>query len=252
MNILTDPLALFTICFALFLGGVLKGAIGMGSPVIAIPVMASFFDVRLAVVIMVLPNLMTNLWQLRTYRAFRLQEAFPWVFAIAGGLGVMLGSFVLVSISAVSLKILVAVAVMIYVALRLLRPDFAISSSRAGHLAGPVGMIAGILQGAAGISAPVSASFLNAMRLQRKTFIVTISLFFVTMSAVQLPLLSALKIMTLDTALLGAVALLPLLVGMPVGTWLAKRMNPKTFDRVILCVLALLAMKLISDAVMGA
>ena len=37
--------------------------------------MAAFFDVRLAVIIMVTPNLVTNIWQLRQYWADRRGDA---------------------------------------------------------------------------------------------------------------------------------------------------------------------------------
>ncbi|MEM1237402.1 MAG: sulfite exporter TauE/SafE family protein [Pseudomonadota bacterium] len=244
-----DPAALATIALALFLGGVLKGAIGMGSPVLAIPVMASFFDVRLAVVIMVVPNLMTNLWQLWTYRAHRLSGAFPYVFAGAGMVGTFLGTVVLVLVSQAFLKLLVAGAVIVYVGLRLARPDFALGDRAARALAIPMGAIAGALQGAAGLSAPVSVSFLNAMRLGREVFIVTISLLFVGMSLVQIPMLTALGLMTAETALLGAAALSPLLAGMPVGGFLAARLSPERFDRIVIVVLVGLALKLVIDVI---
>ena len=62
---------------ALALGGTLKGATGMGAPLIAIPVMTALFDVRLAVVVMLLPSLYTNLWQLWIFRAHH-PGPLPW------------------------------------------------------------------------------------------------------------------------------------------------------------------------------
>jgi len=62
---------------ALALGGTLKGATGMGAPLTAIPVMTALFDVRLAVVVMLLPNLYTTLWQLWIFRAHR-PGPLPW------------------------------------------------------------------------------------------------------------------------------------------------------------------------------
>lgn len=251
MTLLDDPIAIAIICFALFAGGVLKGAIGMGAPVVAVPVMVSFIDVRVAVALMVFPNMITNLWQLWAYRAHRLPGSLPMVFAIAGAVGAAIGSLILTSVSANSLKILVAVAVMLYVALRLLRPNFALSIANAKRLAAPIGIIAGILQGAAGVSAPVSASFVSALRLSREIFIVTISLFFVAMTIVQIPLLSAMNVMTPQVIVLSLAALAPLLIGMPIGGQLAKLLSPKLFDRIILGVLTLLALKLIFDATYG-
>ncbi|OJI95148.1 hypothetical protein LY10_04121 [Planktotalea frisia] len=116
---LSDPYAIIIIFAALFCGGTLKGALGMGSPVVAVPVMASFVDVRLAVVVMVVPNLITNIAQIRTYKSARMQGTFSMRFALcalrfalAGAFGAGVGSFALVLFSATVLKIIVACAVL--------------------------------------------------------------------------------------------------------------------------------------------
>jgi uncharacterized membrane protein YfcA len=248
MSALSDPYAIIIIFAALFCGGTLKGALGMGSPVVAVPVMASFVDVRLAVVVMVVPNLITNIAQIRTYKSARMQGTFSMRFALAGAFGAGVGSFALVLFSATVLKIIVACAVLAYVTLRIMRPDFSITLERATALALPFGALSGIFQGAAGVSAPISMSFLNAVKLQRPTVIVTISTLFVAMSAVQIPMLALFGIMTLQTAFMGVFVLLPLFAGMSVGASLAKRMDTKTFDRAILAVLVVLAAKLFWDA----
>ena len=50
------------------MGGILKGATGVGAPLIAVPVMTSFVDIRFAVAVFVVPNLVTNLIQSIIYR----------------------------------------------------------------------------------------------------------------------------------------------------------------------------------------
>ena len=50
---LDDPLAILAVLTALALGGLVKGATGAGAPLVAVPVMAAFFDVRVAVAVMV-------------------------------------------------------------------------------------------------------------------------------------------------------------------------------------------------------
>ena len=54
-----------------------------------------------------------------------------------------------------------------------------------------VGFIRGTLQGATGISAPVSITFLNTIKLARLTFIAVVSMFFVNMSVVQTTVLAS-------------------------------------------------------------
>lgn len=243
-----DPVAIFAILTALALGGLVKGATGAGAPVVAVPVMAAFFDVRLAVIIMVTPNLVTNLWQLRTFRAHHLPGGFALRFAVAGGLGALVGTFLLASLPAQALMLMVAVAVIAYIGLRLARPDFQLSRAVAAKSAFPAGVSAGILQGAAGISAPISVSFLNAMRLERPAFIATISAFFVAMSLVQIPAMFAFGMLTGERLLMSAAALAPLLAFMPAGAWLARRMSAQTFDRLTLILLSVLAGRLVYAA----
>ena len=111
----------------------------------------------------------------------------------------------------------------------------------------PAGLVAGALQGASGLSAPVSLSFLNAAGLERRAFVATVSLFFVALGVVQLPVQIAYGIMTGERFLYSLFSLLPLILFMPVGSWIGRRLSRALFDRLILLILAALAIKLLLD-----
>ena len=243
-----SPLAFLAIFLAFALGGTLKGATGAGSPVIAVPVMTAFFDVRLAVAVMIVPNLLTNLMQLWKYRHHRLPGPLPWMFAIGGAMGASLGTWLLVALPVNVLPLLVSGGVVAYMVLRFARPDFSVPMGFARRVSLPVGVAAGILQGASGLSAPVSITFLNSIRLDRVLFISTISLFFAMMSAAQLPSLVAFGIVTPTTLTLSLAAMVPLVAFMRVGEWLARSVSKATFDRVLLMMLAGLVVKMVLAA----
>lgn len=240
-----DPFAYAAIFVALALGGTLKGAVGMGAPLIAVPVIASFVDVRFAVVLLVLPNLCTNSWQLWKYRGHHPKGGLGLRFALSGAGGAVIGSIVLANTSPEILSRLVAFTVLAYIGLRVARPGFQLAFDRGLRLSWPLGAVAGFMQGAGGISAPVSVSFLNALKLDRLQFIPTISLFFATMSLVQAPTLAWYGLLDWNLAFLGIFAVLPLLAFMPVGAFLARYMSRETFDRITLAVLFILAIKLL-------
>ena len=242
---INDIPSALVILAALFLGGMLKGATGAGVPVVAVPVMAAFFDVRLAVIIMVTPNLVSNLWQLRQYRGHHIAGGFGLRLAGAGAVGALIGTVMLATLPVAALTLLLAAVVILYIAMRLALPQFRLNLAAANRVVLPLGLAAGVLQGAGGISAPISVSLLNAMRLERPVFIATISAFFAAMSAAQLPALFAYGLMTPTLLVLSAVALLPLFAGMPVGAWLARRMSARAFDRLVLGLLCVLAVRLI-------
>jgi uncharacterized membrane protein YfcA len=245
-----DPSSYVAIFAALALGGVLKGATGAGVPVIAVPVIAAFVDVRFAVMVMVVVNLMTNTRQIWTFRDTRLPEGFALRFGLAGAVGALIGTGLLVWLPEEVLSAMLAGLVFAYIGLRLARPDFRLSMEVARRFVIPVGAIGGVFQGAAGISAPVSVSFLNAIRLERPVFIFTVSVFFVSMGVVQLPALLLSGLMTLPIFALSFLAIIPVIAFMPLGNWLGQRASPQVFDRVILVFLSVLAVRLASQLVM--
>lgn len=234
--------------FALALGGILKGATGAGAPIIAVPVLAMFYNVPLAVAIFTLPNLLSNIWQAWQYRTHQISARFVWTFAGAGALGAVLGSFVLVWASSSALLLAIAGTVLFYIAFRLARPGWRLDMALAHVLCGPLGFLAGVLQGATGVSAPVSVTFLNAMKLERAQFIATVAVFFAAMATVQVPLLAGLGVLTWERAGLSLAALIPIVALMPVGAWLARRLSKDTFDKIILGILAVVAVRLILRA----
>lgn len=233
---------------AMAAGGVLKGAVGAGAPLIAVPLLALLYDVPFAVALFVIPSLLGNIWQGWLYRAHFLPRGFLLGFAGAGGAGAFIGSLVLANVPGDILLAGLALIVFLYLGLRFSRPDWVLSRQAGSRLAIPAGLLGGIMQGAGGVSAPVSVTFLNAMRLERLEFIGTIAVFFATMSIVQLPTLWALGILTPERALLGLAAALPLFGAMPVGAWLARHLSREVFDKVILALLAIIAFRLLYGA----
>ena len=94
----SDPVIIVAILIAFALGGILKGATGAGAPIVTIPVIAAFYDVRIAVIIMVIPNLLTNIGQLYQFRKTILPRFFTISFALGGGIGAFLGTILLVNL----------------------------------------------------------------------------------------------------------------------------------------------------------
>ena len=243
-----EPWSLAIAALGLALGGVLKGATGAGSPVIGVPVLVLLYDVPLAVAIFTLPNLLSNIWQGWAYRKSQISRRFTVIFALAGAIGAGIGSLLLAFLPGEALMGGVAAMVFLYILFRLARPGWRLEEPLALRLVAPVGLIGGVMQGAGGISAPVSVSFLNAMKLDRPAFIATISVFFTAMALVQVPALAGLGILTPERALLSLAAMVPLIGAMPLGSWLARHVSRESFDRIILVLLAAIAARLLYQA----
>ena len=240
-----DPIIIIAILVAFALGGILKGATGAGAPIITIPVIAAFYDVRVAVVIMVIPNLLTNIGQLYQFRKTIMPRFFTVSFALGGGLGALLGTILLANLSIKTLTLAVAFIILIYISLKLIIPTWKLNYTKAKKLVFLMGAGGGVLQGAAGLSAPISLTFLNSMKLERNQFIPTISVYFGVMSLFQMPALYFYKFLNIETLIISCLSTIVLMLFMPLGSWIAKSISKETFDKLILILLSFIALRIL-------
>ena len=240
-----DLITIIAIFTAFALGGILKGATGAGAPIITIPVIAAFYDVRIAVIIMVIPNLLTNIGQLYQFRKTILPSFFTVSFALGGGIGAFLGTILLVSLPIKILTLSVAIIVIIYILLKIVVPSWKLVYGKAKKLVFIMGAGGGILQGSAGLSAPISITFLNSMKLERNQFIPTISVYFGVMSIFQMPTLYYYDFLNIEIIIVSIMSTIVLMCFMPLGSWIAKSISKETFDKVTLILLGFIALRII-------
>ena len=240
-----DLITIIAIFTAFALGGILKGATGAGAPIITIPVIAAFYDVRIAVIIMVIPNLLTNIGQLYQFRKTILPSFFTVSFALGGGIGAFLGTILLVSLPIKILTLSVAIIVIIYILLKIAVPSWKLVYGKAKKLVFIMGAGGGILQGSAGLSAPISITFLNSMKLERNQFIPTISVYFGVMSIFQMPTLYFYDFLNIEIIIISIMSTIVLMCFMPLGSWIAKSLSKEIFDKVTLILLGFIALRII-------
>lgn len=211
------------VAICLGMGGILKGATGAGAPILAVPALVLLFDIHFAIVVMIIPNIVTNAFQVWKFREHLPSRSFLSPLILGGVIGVLVGTYALAKLSSDVLSFFLALAVLGYVAIRFTKPDWKIEMPIAKKLALPAGIGAGFLQGASGLSAPISITFLNAIRLPRPVFIATISLLFVTFTVIQGAALWQGGLMTKQGLLFSLFALIPISAAMPLGAHLAKK-----------------------------
>jgi hypothetical protein len=242
-----DPVVFLTITVALACGALVKGATGMGLPLVALPFLVAVFGLQHSVGILLIPILVTNAWQLYRFRGSRVDPGTRFLppFLVGGAVGVALGTWLLVVAPERYLLIGLGVLLLGYVALRLLRPSWLIGDRTARAAAVPAGAGAGLLQGATGISVPIGVTFIHAMKLGRDAHVYAVSAMFLLFAVVQLLALAASGVMQPIWYLHGVFALVPVGLFMPVGQWLGGKLSTVAFDRMILIFLGLMGGKLL-------
>lgn len=240
-----DPVALMTIAVALGLGGFVKGATGAGAPLVAVPVMAAFFDMTLAILVMLVPNFVMNATQVWSYRASIRPARIAALMSVGAVPGMFLGTLLLTRAPEEALYVGLGLLLTGYVGLRLADPRFTLPRDMAIRLSLPVGLLGGVMQGAAGTSGPLALMFLSTQNLARPMFIGTISTFFLVNAAIQVPALWLEGLLTSRWLGISTLALIPAGLCLPLGNRLGRRMTPEAFNRWVLILLAILAVRLL-------
>lgn len=232
---------------ALAAGAVVKGATGMGLPLVALPVLTAAFGLQHAVGIMAITQVLTNsmqLWQFRRERKAAQMRFLP-LFLVAGGFGVVLGTWLLSALPERVLVFSLGLLLLGYFALKVSTPHFVVGP-RAARRFGPfVGFGSGVCQGATGISAPLGVTFIHAMGLERAAHVYAVSAMFLVLGLIQLPSLVLAGIMEWQWVLDAIIAMIPILVFMPLGQKLAGKLTRQAFDRMILIFLGLMGLKMV-------
>lgn len=229
------------------MGAFIKGITGLGLPIFAIPVLAMFVSVDSAVIIMALPSLIANLWLIVVHRNQLPLMKEHSGFLIPGFIGALIGTWILASFDDMMLRILLASWLGLYL-LQVFagRPDVAIFAGK-GRLAGPLGLAAGSLQGATGISAPVIAPYFHARGLTLSAYAFAVAFSFALLAVAQLLAITTVKLFT--PALIGysLLATATTMVFIPVGVTVAKKMSQQSFNRLLPVLFVFIECKLLYD-----
>ena len=244
---MTEHLVLVLVAVAI--GYLVKSVTGMGGPLVAIPIIAASTSVEHAVVVVSFANLVANGYLVWEYR--RAWNESRWLLVpllAAGAVGTIVGSWLLTELDDRILSLVLALIVVAYIARYLTAPDFQLSHPAGRRLAAPVGLAGGLMTGGTGSGGPLYATFLHALRLDRPTFVFTMSLLFQIFGPIQMVVLAALGSYTQPRVVQGLAALAPLAVVMPLGVFLSRRLRQRAFELAVLALLGFSALRLVLNA----
>ena len=230
---------------AIFLGGSVKGALGVGLPLVAVPLLSFVLPSIQAIALMAIPVLMSNLWQACEEGNIRQNlRRFSGLITAQLVTTLLTVRFTL-SLSAADLNIMLAASVILAVALMAYQPTLQISRKRE-HISGVgVGALSGMLGGISSLTGPVIITYLVALKLPRNQFIGSVSIIYLTGS---LPLYAAMawygRFDIADLAL-SVSALGPMSLGLVMGKSVRKHLNESLFRKILLGFLTMLALLLV-------
>ncbi len=233
---------------ALALGGFSKGVLGVGLPMVTIPVFSTFAPIPDAVALTYIPLLAANLYQALAGGHFTVAIRRFWPMLAATMVAIPLGSFALVRLDAATVAILLGCAVTAFAAASLIRPTMAI----APRFERPVSIAAGALGGFTGgmtlIGGPPVIMLLVALRLNKEEFIGIIGLVYLTQLIPAGFSLAGMGVLRAEHVVPGLAALIPVGAGLLIGQWVRKRIDQERFRKVLLVSMVMIGLNLIRKA----
>jgi uncharacterized membrane protein YfcA len=227
------------------LGGVVKGALGVGLPLVAVPLLSLIIPAPQAIGLLVVPVLVSNMLQARQggRLAFAIRRFGP---LMAGQLvATLLAVHWSQQLSVKGLNIAIALTVISAVVIMVLQPSGEIPVRHQRWVGPVVGAVAGAMGGLSSLTGPLLITYLMALRLGREEFVGSISIIYL-FGAV--PMYAAMLWWDrFGWAEVGwsCLGLLPVYVGMKLGGRLRGRMSEELFRRALLGFLTLLSVMLI-------
>ena len=229
------------------LAGLVKGVIGMGLPTVAMGLLAVVLPPAEAAALLVIPSLVTNVWQLLAGPRFGALARRLWLMMAGVFVGTIAGIGILAGDQAGVASIALGVALAIYAVVGLAGFKMAVPARRETWLGPVIGAATGVVTGATGVFTIPAVPYLQAIGLDRDDLIQALGLSF-TVSTIAL----ALGLLRVDAWHAGSIwmsllALVPALLGMQAGQMLRQRIAASTFRRVFFAGLLLLGVYLVVE-----
>ncbi len=221
--------------------GMVKGAIGLGLPTVSIALMGIWLVAADAAAILVLPAILTNIWQMLNgpYLVRVLKRLWPMLSALT--VCTVLGSVVITGAGGRLLPVFLGSILIVYALLDLCGIGWSMSRRSEKVLSPITGAVTGVITGATAIFVIPSVPFIQALRLDKTEFIQAIAVT-ALLAALGLGLGLGLHgyIVPPEIIPMGIVATMTAFVGMWWGQALRTRLEVEVFRRWVLVGLVML------------
>jgi|TARA_B100001093_G_scaffold490687_1_gene529976 uncharacterized membrane protein YfcA len=238
-----DPTIVVIIIFAILAGGLIKGTLGFGMPMVALPIIAFVIPATTAMIILCAPILLTNFLQIKFKQGVSSYRFLPMFVSLV--IGLIVGARLILEINLNTITQIIAVSI-IFAALincfgfKIQNPN----KNREKIMTSIIGFGSGILGGLSTFYGPPMLAYLVASDLPKEKFVRTVSTMYFIGS---FPLYGSLiyyGFATKEDIIMSIFLILPAFISQQIGTRIRDKINQKQFRICILVTLIILGISL--------
>lgn len=245
-----DALTVTAVAIAFLAAGVVKGVIGVGLPLTAIAVLGNVMSLRLAIPLLVVPVMITNVWQAMQGAQFGPLFRRFLTMNLGSCIGLWFGTRLLYAIDdARPFAVVLGLMVCAYAAMNLSALKIRIHARHEPVISPVLGLASGVLGGVTGSIGVPMIVYLQALGLNKEDFVQAINFTFFAASLVWVAALINEGALDVHTAVVSSAAVIPAVVGMGAGRMIRDRISQQRFRIFVFAFLIVTGVSLIAKAV---
>ena len=231
--------------FAFFLGGLVKGTVGIGMKAIILGLMATVVELPVAIALLTVPGIAANGWQVLGGPGLLQTIRRIWTILLTCCVGVWLGAEILVVADTRLLTIGLGILLALFAAYGLRAPRIPSPGRHEGWMSPVIGGLNGVAAGMTGSDVIPGVPYLQSLGLSRDMLIQAMGLLFLTATFAITLAFQQKGLLNTELAISSVLFTIPALIGYYIGAKVRQRISEARFRLVLLSSLLLLGLYIV-------
>ena len=239
-----DPTIIIIIIWAVLAGGLVKGTLGFGMPMVALPIIAFIIPPTTAMILLCAPIFLTNFLQIKFRQGISSYRFLPMFLSLI--IGLIIGARLILEIDVKTITQIIAVSIIFAALVNCFGIKIKnINKNHENTITSLIGFGSGILGGLSTFYGPPMLAYLVAVDLPKEKFVRTVSTMYFIGS---FPLYGSLiyyGFATKEDLIFSLILIIPAFIAQQVGTKIRDKFNQNQFRICILITLIILGFSLL-------
>ena len=231
MELITFDYLFFIYLGIFFLGGLVKGTIGVGLPTVTLTLLSFFFDIKDSISFILIPVILTNLVQMLDGKELKSIFQQTKFFLVTSVVFVIPGFLVLRAINSNTILLILASLLVLNSCLVLFNKIIIIKRHTSFQMQFWIGALTGITTGVTSIYTMPFIFLIQSLKFNKEKLIQLMGLSFFLYSLTQFALFYSFSMINEKVLLFSSVACIPILIGVISGKYLRKVLSEQTFKQ---------------------
>ena len=232
------------IFMSVFLGAIIKGAVGIGMSMFSVPIIAFFLPPTTAMILLCVPVLITNILQMQIKKGVGSYRFLPMFIALI--FGIIIGCNLILEINLSTISQIIAVSIIFAAIINLFGINIKyINPNLERKLTIPLGFFSGIIGGLSSMYSPYILAYLVSTNLEKEELIRTMATMYFIGSIFIFPIWIYNGLGTLNDLIWSCLLLFPAILGQKIGTGIRSKISNENFKKIILYTLMIIGISLL-------